>query len=204
MSAGCAAPVEAALPRERPRWLGRLLGASGLWLAFAWGWAEGTLFFVVPDLVLTATALFGFRRALRQTLLVVAGSLLAGAMMFLWARHDAPGARAAVMAVPFVKPAMAETVRNDYEWQGAAALLRGPLSGIPYKIYAVEAPAHVSLTAFLLASVPARLERLVSGLLLFGAAGRLLRGKIARYPGRALAAHAVYWVIAYAFYWGRA
>lgn len=199
MSGDAATPDGAA--RTVPRWRGLLTGRAGLRLALAWGWAEGTLFFLVPDLVLTLTAMFSFRQALRQTAAVLAGSLAAGAMMFTWARHDAPRAQAAVMAVPFVKPAMREKVRADFAAHGAWALVRGPLSGIPYKLYAVEAPAQVGLPAFLLASIPARLERLVSGLALFGAAGWLLRRKIAAHPRRTAALHAAYWAVVYGFYW---
>jgi hypothetical protein len=165
--------------------------------------AEGTLFFVVPDVILTLTALFSFRAALRQTLAVLAGSLIAGALMFGWAARAPEPARATVMAVPFVRAAMAEEVRADLESYGAPALMRGPLSGIPYKLYAVEAPAHSGWLAFMALSVPARLARLVTGLLVFGAVGRWLRRPIAAHPRRAVLGWALYWIGIYAFYWTR-
>jgi hypothetical protein len=185
-------------PSRRLRWL---LGRGGLGAAFAWGIAEGSLFFIVPDVLLTLAALFSFRIALLQTSAVVAGALVAGAMMFAWALHFPEQAKTAVLAVPLVRPAMAEKVRDNFTTRGVVALLLGPASGIPYKLYAVEAPKHVSLPLFLLASIPARLERLLIGVLLFGAAGALFRARIARHPGRAAAAHAIYWVGAYTYYW---
>ena len=183
-------------------WQARLTGWPGSVLAFSWGLAEGTLFFVVPDVLLTLTALFGFRAAVRQTLLAVAGALVAGLILFGWAAHSPAAAARTVQAVPFVRPAMVEKVRAGYAEAGALALLRGPLSGIPYKLYAVEAPACTSLPAFLLASGPARLERLAAGLLLFGAAGWLLRRRIDAAPRLAVAGHAIYWLAIYGYYWG--
>lgn len=188
-------------PAGVARWRALLLGRAGLWAAAIWGFAEGTLFFIVPDMLLTLTALFGFRAAWRQAVLVVAGSLVAGALLFAWAAKTPESATRVVQAVPFVRPAMVDKVRADYTEAGATALLRGPLSGIPYKLYAVEAPGRVSLPVFLLVSVPARLERLVVGLLLFGVAGWWLRQRIAAAPGWAVTAHAVYWVAVYACYW---
>lgn len=181
-------------------WRARLTGWPGSVLAFSWGLAEGTLFFVVPDVLLTLTALFGFRAAVKQTLLAVVGALVAGLLLFVWAAN-APAAARAVQAVPFVRPAMVEKVRADFTEAGAFALLRGPLSGIPYKLYAVEAPTFTSLPVFLLASVPARLERLATGLLLFGGVGWLLRRRIAAAPRLAVAGHAIYWLVIYGYYW---
>ncbi len=195
------APAKAASDVAPPGWRRWLLGRGGLWGAFGWGAAEGTLFFIMPDLILTLTALFSFRAAARQTAAVVCGALLAGTIMYQWAVHQPERARAAVMAVPFVRPAMKEKVRADYMAHGAIAPMLGPTSGIPYKLYAVEAPERVGLVTFLLVTVPARLERLVLTLALFGGAGWFFRRGIARHPGRAVLGHAIYWSVIYAIYW---
>ncbi len=177
-----------------------LLGAPGLALASLWGFAEGTLFFIVPDLILTLAALFFIKRACLQALAVTAGALLAGLLMFNWASHHKTAATRAVLAVPLVKDEMAVTVQNAYQTDGAIALLKGPLNGIPYKLYAIKAPGQISLPTFLLMSIPARLERFASGLLLFGAIGFWQRKRIQRHPNRAMAAWAVYWGLIYTAY----
>lgn len=194
---------EAAPKPELPTWARRLVGRPGVIAAFVWGLAEGTFFFVVPDVLLTLTALFRFKAAIRQTGAAVVGALVAGAVLFAWAARAPSAARATVLAVPFVHPAMRDKVDADYAEAGAAGLLRGPLSGIPYKLYAVEAPGRVGPAAFLVVSIAARLERLASGVLLFGAAGWLLRRRIAAHPRGALLGHGLYWVALYAFYWSR-
>ena len=70
-------------------------------------------------------------------------------------------ALAVVQSVPFVMPKMVVAVQADYARLGVWALLQGPVSGIPYKLYAVAAPAHMSYAPLLLVSVPARLGRFV-------------------------------------------
>jgi hypothetical protein len=75
----------------------------------------------------------------------------------------------------------------------------GPVRGIPYKVYAVEAPGKSTLLDFALFSIPARLWRFVVVWLGFAGAGLLLRKM-----GRASLApllHAVFWVVTYAVYW---
>jgi hypothetical protein len=182
-------------------WRAWLTGRGGIATAGVWGFAEGTLFFIMPDLILTLTALFSFRAAVRQTCAVVLGALVAGTIMFTWAAQAPGRAHAAVLAVPFVRPAMAEKVRADYVAHGAIAPMLGPTSGIPYKLYAIEAPGRVGLGPFLLVTVPARLERLLLTLALFAVAGWIFRRGIARQPAWAVAGHVVYWSVIYAIYW---
>jgi hypothetical protein len=184
------------------RWRERLLGLPGLLAAGAWGFAEGCFFFVVPDVLLCLTALFSLRRALAQMAAVVAGALMAGGLLFAWAAHDSVTARSAVMAVPFVRPEMTTQVERDLDAHGAVGLLLGPFNGIPYKLYAVEAPGRTGIIPFLAASVPARIERLAGGILLFSALGWFLRRRRLDDVRWGVSIHAAYWIIIYVFYWG--
>jgi membrane protein YqaA with SNARE-associated domain len=174
---------------------------SGSPAGFAWGLFEGAFFFLVPDILLTLTALFSVRRSVRQLLTVLLGSLVAGACLFAWGKARPDQARAAILRVPFVSQRMFDATRKDYETSGVWALCRGPASGIPYKVYAVQAAAHTSLGPFLLVSIPARLERLLLSWALFAVVGRLLRKPVAAHPRQAIGAHAVYWIAIYAWYW---
>jgi membrane protein YqaA with SNARE-associated domain len=147
-------------------------------MAAAWGLAEATLFFLVPDVWLTWLALEAPRRAFRACLWALAGALAGGLLMFAWGAADGAGAEAALDAVPGVSPAMIAGVRSELAVGGAAALFLGPLRGVPYKLYAVEtAVLHQPLASFLLVSVPARLLRFlaVTALVAFLARGPLRR-----------------------------
>lgn len=168
-------------------------------LAFFWGLAEGTVFFLLPDTLLTASALGSFRKALRHCLWALAGALAAGALLHAHARRDPTAARSLVLKVPFVRPAMIDAVDAAYARRGPAAVLTGPLRGIPYKVYAVRAPAQgVGLGAFLLASVPARLVRFVLMAALAAGVSRAL-GLSRRRVAWAL--WAGLWAAGYGFYW---
>jgi hypothetical protein len=163
-----------------------------------WGFAEGTLFFILPDVPLSLAAMFRPRRALIHLAAIVAGALLAGAVMFSWATHG-PTARHAVARVPLVTPAMFEHAESDYRQFGIWAASKGPTRGIPYKVYAVEAPEHSTLWPFLLATIPARTWRLLLVWLGFAGAGLLLRrlGRASLAP----AVHALFWIVVYVVYW---
>ena len=181
-----------------PASLAWMTQGPGTVLAFLWGFAEGTLFFILPDVALSFVAMFRPRRALLHMLAMAAGAVLAGAVMYTWSAHT-PGARAAVAHVPAVSSAMFERAERDLNQHGIWAASLGPLRGIPYKVYAVEAPAHSALWPFLLVTIPARLWRLVVVWLGFAGTGALLL-KLGR-AGLSPALHAVFWIVTYAIYW---
>ncbi len=185
---------------DNNRWMRWLLGVPGLAVGFLWGAAEGSFFFIIPDLIITLVALFSFKRSLLQIAAVLAGSLLAGASMYAWGQASPDAAKDAVKRVPFVRGSMFEKTQRDFESSGAWALCAGPMSGIPYKVYAIQAPAYCSLPAFLLASIPARLERFVMAWAVFAVVGWFLRRR-KKGPAAALVFFSVYWTAVYAVYW---
>lgn len=186
------------IPDSTPPWAEWLSRWPGTALAFLWGFAEGTLFFILPDVPLSLLALFRPRRALLHMVAIIAGAVLAGAVMFTWSARS-PDAAAAVMRVPAVSPAMFTNAERDLERYGVWGTSLGPVRGIPYKIYAVEAPRHSPLWAFLVVTIPARLWRLAAVWLGFAGAGMLLR-KLGR-ASLAPILHALFWIVTYAIYW---
>lgn len=148
--------------------------------AFAWGVAEATLFFIVPDVLLSAIGLKrGVKAAARASVLAALGAAAGGALMYLWSAHDGAAARAAVLAVPAISEAMAANAEAAMAQNWFAATFLGPLSSTPFKLFAVLAPdAGAPLLAFALASVLARLPRFLlvgCGVALIG---RALRGRL--------------------------
>lgn len=132
-----------------------------MFIAGLWGFAEATLFFLVPDIWLTAIAV---RRGLKPALLAcptaLAGALLGGLAMYGWGAANPEAARDVLDWVPGVDPAMIAEVQTSLAEDGAMAMFLGPLLGIPYKIYAVEAAgAGIGPATFLAVSVAARLLR---------------------------------------------
>jgi membrane protein YqaA with SNARE-associated domain len=164
--------------------------------ALAWGFAEATLFFVVPDLLLSAVGLKrGARAGALASLWAALGAGLGGAVMYVWSVRDSEHARGAVLAVPAISEAMADAARAAIDAHGwFLATLAGPLSTTPFKLYAILAP-HMGapLALFAAASVIARLPRFL--LASFG--GALLRRW---FHNRALPWLAGAWVLFYAVF----
>jgi len=128
--------------------------------AFLWGFAEATLFFIVPDVLLSLIALQGRRRAWIASGFAVAGALLGGWLMYGWSTLDAKQVRNVLAAIPAISPGLLIQVRQQLGSTGFASLFAGSVTGVPYKIYAVEAgAATLPLMAFLIVSIPARALR---------------------------------------------
>jgi hypothetical protein len=131
--------------------------------AFAWGFAEGTLFFIVPDVLLSAIGLTrGAKAGVIASLCAAIGAGAGGALMYAWAGSDPAGAYAAVLAVPAISAGMGETARAAMAENWFLATLAGPLSSTPFKLFAVLAPeSGAGFAAFALAGTAARLPRFV-------------------------------------------
>lgn len=173
-----------------------------MWLlgAVVWGVAEASFFFLVPDILLTAALV---RRGLRTALLLsVAAAIcaaLTGIVLYFWGAHDIAAARAAMLKVPAVGPDLLARVHRDLGGIWPLQLAAGAFSGVPYKLYAVEAGARqLPLWLFLPVSFAARLARfcVTVGLAALGRALLMRLGK----PHWQMPAWAVAWTLVYLVY----
>jgi membrane protein YqaA with SNARE-associated domain len=166
--------------------------------ALAWGFAEATLFFIVPDVLLTWFALRSPRAARAACVWATAGALLGGTVMHSWGASDPGSARAALERLPAIGRASCDAVGAQLRAQGVAAVFLGPIRGTPYKVYAVQAGVlAINLPLFLAVSLPARLIRFLLVTTLAAVLGRCL-------PGPRLStlrlAHVMLWTAFYAWY----
>jgi hypothetical protein len=129
--------------------------------AFAWGLAEATLFFIVPDVILSYIGLRrGVKAAARASIIAAIGAAIGGVIAYLWAVQDFGSAHETVLAVPAISEAMAARADAAMAANWFLAILLGPFSSTPYKLYAILAPhAGAPLALFALASIAARLPR---------------------------------------------
>lgn len=169
--------------------------------AFTWGVAEGTLFFIVPDVLLSFIGLRrGVRASFAASLSAALGASVGGVMLYLWTAHQPAAARDAVLAVPAISDAMAAKAQAAILAQGwFIAALEGPLTSTPYKVFAIFAPYAIALAPFAIASVLVRLPRFVAVSLLSAFGGHLLNARIG--VGRLTWALGLYWVLFYAVFW---
>jgi len=174
-----------------------------LWAGFVWGFAEATLFFIVPDVLLTFIALYSFRRSIKVLAFILIGAVGGGNLMFVIGQLSPEQSKAVVLRVPFVSSAMFERTHQSFERNGIWALTKGPASGIPYKVYSVQAGRYSRWPMFLVASVLARMERFALFWAIAGLLGLAFRKSIRRQPTITAAVHACIWILGYAWYWTR-
>ena len=179
------------------------LWRPGWWLGFLWGFAEGTLFFIIPDVLLSWASLTGAKCGFKILGAILAGSLVAGLCMYSWAASQPEQSRSVVASVPFVRAKMFDKVQEDYRDQGISGMLKGPGSGIPYKVYAVLAPPVTNPAVFALVSIPARLERLALSWLVFTLLGWFFQRWIRNHSRIVTMLFLAFWIFTYASYWSR-
>lgn len=133
-------------------------------IAAAWGTAEATVFFIVPDVWTSWLALHNPRRGMATTVPALAGALAGGAATYKTAQRMSPETTENVLtSVPGISAAMVAKVERQLDEQGWSALVLGPTRGVPYKIYArTLAHGHESFGRFMALSVPARMVRFLA------------------------------------------
>ena len=129
--------------------------------AFVWGVAEATLFFLVPDVLLSYIGLKrGAKAAARASLIAAIGASVGGVIMYIWAVQNFAAAREAVLDIPAISEAMAVRAEQAMTEAWFVATLFGPLTNTPFKLFAILAPAAgAPLPLFALAAIAARLPR---------------------------------------------
>ena len=173
-------------------------------LALTWGVAEGVLFFVVPDVLLTLVAArAGLRRGLDAAWWALGGAVIGGLVAFGWGATSPATANAAMAALPAVDDTMIATVADQVATNGAAALVTAPLHGRPYKLYAAAAGAGgESPLLLVLWTIPGRMWRFVGLVGLFGAIAEGRRRWLTAVPSWALVAvWAFFWILVYVKFW---
>ena len=173
-----------------------------IWIAGAalWGIAEATFFFLVPDVLLTLAAMrFGWKAGLKLSVVAAAAASLAGIAMWMWGRHDIAGARHAMLMVPAIGPDLLARAVREMGQGWPLHLVTGAMTGVPYKLYAVEAGARgLDPLAFAAMSFVARLIRFVLTVAL-AAGGRWLAQSLGK-PKLGIWGWGVAWIAVYAIY----
>lgn len=137
-----------------------------LLIGLFWGFAEATLFFIVPDVFFTFLALFNPTLAYWSSLSALIGALIGGGLMYQWGKKNFEFAARTIESLPGVSRVLVEREKNNLRQKGLWAILLGPLKGVPYKIYAISAPSSgILFSPFLLISVPARSARFILSIL---------------------------------------
>lgn len=172
---------------------------ASLALAFAWGFAEATFFFIVPDVLLTRFALRDLRRGLFGAVAATGGALLGASLLWWLAARDIGPVLRLIERLPGIPLSLVTTTGQAVQADGASALWLGAIFGQPYKLFVAHAAAQgLGFWSFMGVSAAARLSRF--------AATTLLAAWVARFlvsPGRRIQVHILFWVGFYAVYYWR-
>ncbi|MEX2297184.1 MAG: hypothetical protein WD715_07220 [Dongiaceae bacterium] len=147
-----------------------------LLIAFLWGAAEASVFFIVPDLWISYVAM---RRdaiaGLRAAFFAAAGAVCGGVILWHFTLADPDAVAALLIALPGIDAAMRVEVGNAMAAGWFDAIFAGGVSGIPYKLFVAEAAMRaIDPAAFFAVSVFARLLRFLAvGWLAAFVSGRL-------------------------------
>ena len=173
------------------------MGINGI--AAYWGLAEATLFFIVPDVWCSVVGRTNLRAGFVACVWSLLGALAGGLIMFQWGAQDFAQVSLMVESIPAISVAMIEHVRSELVEQGLWAVLLGPISGTPYKLYAIQsAQAGIGVWDFLLISIPARFLRFTLVTLFCHVVLQLLKRGFPDYSPLAILLSG--WTIFYLFY----
>jgi membrane protein YqaA with SNARE-associated domain len=115
----------------------------------------------VPDVLVTIAVLrFGPRAGVGLAIVAAVAAAAGGLAMWFWGHVDAEAARKAVLMVPAVGPDLLARAHREIAQNWFIHLVLGAVTGVPYKLYAVEAGARgLTPLLFVPASIVARLTR---------------------------------------------
>jgi len=156
------------------------------------------LLLFVPDILLTATALFSSRIP-AAAFARHGGGAAGGSLLFFWGQRQPERALRAVDHVPFITQTMLDQVEKD-STLGDVGHVQRPHVRHSLQSYAVQAARHGSWPLFLIASVPARLERCCwPGW--FSPRYRFPCGRGSGASAGGAFRAGLYWIVVYAIFW---
>ncbi len=179
-----------------------MLRQKFVWWAALWGVAEGFLFFIVPDVLISFLAQRrGWRDAMLASLAAALGAVLGVFLLWQWSASDAQTVRWLVEALPSIDAAMIEALREKLATDPLLpTLLIASIVGVPIKIAAMLGPGlDLSLIEFLLLTPLVRLPRFLA--VGFGVAllARLGERRLSREKMTLILA--AFWIVFYAGFW---
>jgi membrane protein YqaA with SNARE-associated domain len=169
--------------------------AAGLW-----GYAEATRFWLIPDILLGWTTLNRPRSIATSVIAATVGAVIGGVRMHRRAREE----HARLAEIPGINEAMLLDAHERFMSRGWIAVVRAPLDGIPYKVYATESGlAGKPLSDLVAWTTVARLWRFLLSASAAALIGRVFSQSVRRREGMWFAGTIGLWVFVYVRYFAR-
>lgn len=168
-------------------------------LSFIWGLSEGIFFFIVPDVIVAYIALNNRKKGFYSLIASIIGSLLSAIIVFYLTAHY--NMVNFLLNIPLITQSLISGVQQQLSLHGVSAVLSGPFSGVPYKIYSVEAAlSGISLPSFLSYSILSRLSRMLPVVVLTSIIGIIFKKKITENPKITIIIYSLIWILIYVLY----
>lgn len=178
----------------------RLARHAGFW----WGLAEGTVFFIVPDVYISLAALFALRAGALAWLCSIAGSLAGVIVIYLLVAILRVDYLEFLGLIPGISGRLVEGVQASVAAGGLPYTPFLVSGGVPLKVYLAAAfSLRLSLGTVLIWTVFARIARIAPTFLVVAVIRLLFARRIDRHSGRWLAVWGIFWLGFYLFYFLR-
>ena len=170
-------------------------------IGFVWGYAEGGIFFLVPDIYITFATLFSFKSGYRAWGYSIAGSTLAVLTIYAVMGYTSIPYFEVLANTPGISSEMISGVTNELKRQGVPYTPLLIVGGIPLKVYSASAFAlGFPLLNVLAWTLFSRIVRIAPVFFLVAAVSRLLKRRIENRPALFLGVLSLAWILFYAYY----
>jgi len=170
-------------------------------IPFGWGFAEATVFFIVPDVAVGLAALLRPRRTATATAAAVAGGV-AGSVSLRAAIQRGWDPEPVLLALPGIRRADLDWARGAVAANPTRAFLTAAAHGTPVKVLVAEATRQGMPTGRLVSLVVLnRAPRIGVAAAAMAIVGLLGRPLVRRRPRAVAALYAAGWVAFYTWYW---
>jgi membrane protein YqaA with SNARE-associated domain len=168
--------------------------------AFLWGYAEATRFWLIPDILLGWVGLNRPRSIVPGVVAATFGAVVGGVGM----HRRASGERARLAEIPGINEALLADAHERFASRRWVAVMRAPIDGIPYKVYATESgTAGRPLYELIAWSTAARAWRFLLTAIVAALIGHLFTRSVRRDEGFWLVATVGFWVTVYVRYFAK-
>jgi hypothetical protein len=171
---------------------------AALTIVAFWSAAEAAIFFLVADVPISWIAVrSGTRAGLLAAVIAAMASIIGVVAVLVWAGQEPARAAAMMAALPGIDWPLEVRAAEIYH-DGPLAMLVASVSGVPFKLFALEAAKGGGLSLLLLAPL-LRLPRF--------AAVAWFSGTVSKFLSRWMSVTArllllsLLWIAFYAFYW---
>lgn len=166
-------------------------------VAGLWAYAEATRFWLIPDILLGWIALHRPTSIIPSLIAANLGAVAGGVRMHQYASEE----RERLTQIPGISEAMLLEARERFASQRWAAVMRAPIDGIPYKVYATESGlAGAPLVELIVWTPAARTGRFLLTSVGAGLIGVIFARSVRSHGGFWLVVSVGFWLIGYTRY----